>query len=424
MPPAAIVDPNPKSATRLSWAKLIRQWIQYLAGGGGSIANLADFLNGSFESSADGITPDNWSFTPFTNGAGAIDTSTSEDGTNSFKITAPGGGGNGGGYLDSYISGGSVGALIPWSPDSDFWVSWAYKASVATMSNKVEVRWWDSSKLYISSSTLWSASSGQPSSWTPNAGNVLAASIPSNARYASIRFTGGQTGSDAGSVWYDEVKVFYPASQGKYQIFTSDGTFTTGPRQTSVTVDLISGGAGGGGRNTGTNSCGGGGGGGAYSRLTMNVLPNTSYTVTVGQGGTGGSANAGGADGGDSSFNGYTVTGGKGGGAGTGVGGTGGAAGSGYAILPTTTSGALVSCTANGTAGTAGANISSPGGNGGSLSFVTGVTPFTSGTGGAGAIGSGNAGSGTNYGAGGGGQAADVSSNSGNGSPGIVVVYY
>ena len=92
---------------------------------------------------------------------------------------------------------------------------------------------------------------------------------------------------------------------------------------TSVTVDLWGAGGGGGGAGAysflGTNTgAGGGGGGGAYHNVTVPVTPGTSYTVTVGAGGSAGYCiwffgpyefNAG--DGAPSGFGGIWANGGK-----------------------------------------------------------------------------------------------------------------
>jgi hypothetical protein len=70
---------------------------------------------------------------------------------------------------------------------------------------------------------------------------------------------------------------------------------------TSVKVKLWGGGGAGGGLTTDNTICrGGGGAGGQYAEKTVSVTEDTSYTVTVGAGGTGSTGN--GTNGGDSSF--------------------------------------------------------------------------------------------------------------------------
>lgn len=64
--------------------------------------------------------------------------------------------------------------------------------------------------------------------------------------------------------------------------YSSTGNWTAPEGVTSVTVEVWGGGGKGGTRTS--NGTSGGGGGGAYSRKVVSVIPNTSYTVTVGLG--------------------------------------------------------------------------------------------------------------------------------------------
>lgn len=282
MAPPNLSTVNPGNATRLSWANLVSQWISFLFGLSQGVPTT--ILNGGFQQYTGLITnvPDNWVFTPYTGGAGAIDTTTQPEGLNSFKITVPGGSGNGGGYIESYVSG-TGGALVPCNPNEDFWASWWYQSSVATVTNLVQVRWFNAAGAFISASTLWSGSSGQPSTWTQNVGVIRAAAIPSNARYYSLRFTGGSVGSVAGNVWYGQIRAgFQPQLRGISQTFLSSGTFTPPPDCFFVTAKLWGGGGGG-----NTN---GGGGGGGYCEGYIVTIPGVAMTVTIGNGGSSGNS--------------------------------------------------------------------------------------------------------------------------------------
>lgn len=68
------------------------------------------------------------------------------------------------------------------------------------------------------------------------------------------------------------------------QIFTTSGSFTVPAGVTQITVEAWGGGGRGGTRTT--KDEGGGGGGGAYARSVITVIPENTYTVTVGSGST------------------------------------------------------------------------------------------------------------------------------------------
>ena len=86
-----------------------------------------------------------------------------------------------------------------------------------------------------------------------------------------------------------------------YQVFTSNGTFTTSSTTTLIKVQVWGGGGGGSAANNSYQGAGGGGGG--YAEGIFVVTPSTNYNITIGQGGPGGTANGGsGVNGGNSSF--------------------------------------------------------------------------------------------------------------------------
>jgi hypothetical protein len=81
---------------------------------------------------------------------------------------------------------------------------------------------------------------------------------------------------------------FTPGNGYTYEIFINPGTFTV---HTGGYVDLmlIGGGGGGGTGGTGTSAYGGGGGAGGMLHVYNQLLPQGTYTVTIGGGGIGGS---------------------------------------------------------------------------------------------------------------------------------------
>ncbi|AWI27107.1 choice-of-anchor D domain-containing protein [Flavobacterium pallidum] len=164
--------------------------------------------------------------------------------------------------------------------------------------------------------------------------------------------------------------LFTALTFGQSQTFSSTGTFTVPAGVTSIRVEAWGGGGAGGGA-TGAPSAGGGGAGGAYVRNNaITVIPGTTYTVTVGNGGVGSTANGGA---GGSSWFGTTGTI-------LAVGGTGGNA---SATNNVTAAGATAPTTGN-----TGGTINFYGGNGG-----TGVTAGASGGGGGASAGTGSNGS-------------------------------
>jgi hypothetical protein len=299
MPYTAITKPTQGTATKKS---IIDALIDNDVFFNAAIAALefVDVLNGSFENTTAGV-PDEWTFTNYNGGSGAIDTSASH-GLNSYKITSPGGGGNGGGYLTSNT-------FFAVSPLRPLILSWQQISSVAGIHNLVEVRWYDSAQSFISSSTLYDDDTTNPTSWTLQSG---AATPPSNARFAKLRITGAKDdNTTAGSVKWDDFKLGATPTQG-IETLTGSGNWVCPANVLKIKVRAWGGGGGG----AGTSSFGGGGG--EYAEEVVSVTPSASYPFAVGAGGTGAG------DGGDTTFDTSTVVanGGTGGGT-TGSGGTG-----------------------------------------------------------------------------------------------------
>lgn len=256
----------------------------------------ATILNGSFEtdSDANGI-PDNWERTLQTAGAFVLDT-TSAHGAYAAKFTSIGGGGNGGGYLQSAD-------FFEVSPVRFLSVSWLLKSSVAGVKNIVAVRWYSAASegSYISTTTLWSEDTNNPTSFTEF---TMGTKPPSTARFAKLVLTGcDSSDATAGSTWFDGVRCG-ELSVKKYVEFTTAGTHSFIATTTSCWVELIAGGGGGagGGDVGGTGGSGGTSGQYAYKFIT-GLTVGQSYSVVVGSGGAGDTGAGNGATGGDSTFN-------------------------------------------------------------------------------------------------------------------------
>jgi hypothetical protein len=155
------------------------------------------------------------------------------------------------------------------------------------------------------------------------------------------------------------------------------GTFTVPCNVSALTIQVYGGGGGAGGGGGGSNGGlfntrgGGGGGGGAYTTITINVVPGSTFSYSIGSGGCGGS------NGGDGS------------------GGGNGSAGGNTSFSGTAAGGVPVNLVANGGArGTGGSGTGGSNGSGGAGGTASGGSTNTSGT-------AGSSGSGANGGAGG-----------------------
>jgi hypothetical protein len=245
------------------------------------------------------------------------------------------------------------------------------------------------------------------------------------------------------------------------QSFTSSSTWTAPAGVTSVNYLVVAGGGSGG------SNHGAGGGAGGMLTGTLTVVPSTSYTVTVGAGGTATAYGSAGNNGGNSVFGSITSTGGGAGGSSSSGGGSNGGSGGGatafspYNLYGTGIAGqgnnggtsssnetthreagggggagavggnsnVSTGAAGNGGAGLAssisGSSVTYAGGGGGGCS--AGFTTGTGGTGGGGngANGSSNGGDGTaNTGGGGGGGGGVSPATGGNGGSGIVIISY
>ncbi|WP_167616138.1 HYR domain-containing protein [Maribellus sediminis] len=144
--------------------------------------------------------------------------------------------------------------------------------------------------------------------------------------------------------------------------YSGDGTYTFVPPAGVTTISVqVWGAGGGGGASTNTNkyAAGGGGGGGYSSNTSVSVVPGTSYTIVVGNGGIPGNSDGDGGDGEASTatFGGIVVSAGGGTrGLGSANGGTGGAGGTGDTNGSTGGDGEQNLSDANGGAGGNGAN--------------------------------------------------------------------
>jgi hypothetical protein len=384
----AITKPSQGDTTQKALADAIIDNLNFLNSQLSTI-NSIGVPNASFEvdGDADG-TPDEWTETLYTGGSFAITGNGKADttvnhGSYAIKFTSPGGGGNGGGYIETDN-------FLPVTPGRALSLTWQLKSSVANIRNKVDVRWFDANLTYISTSTIYSSITN-PTSWTLFHGASLP---PSTARFAKIRLIGAEDSTTvAGSCYYDDVRVGIHDPRNRIELNpvtdnTNGAVFLVPSGVYLIEVECF--GAGGAGANgiSGSSTDGGGGGGGAYAIKAYNTTPGTTYIFTLRTGAA-------------SVFDSVSAgVGANGSGSGGGAGGT--------------ASGGDVN-----TIGTAGSNGGAPAGVGGTGGYCPPVGTY--GLGGTSGV---NGTDGSGPGAGGGGGSRFSSTTGGTGGPGLIVIRY
>lgn len=324
MPYVETAIPSVGTPVRRSLIKAIIGNISYIFSAISGIIGSGTAPNGSFEidSNADGV-PDEWSYTAGAGaGTGVLDTTDTAHGGKSFKFTRLLGSGNSGGTLETTD-------YFEVTPNRQVTAQWQMKCSAAGVRVKVELRFFTRAKVFISSSEIYNSTSN-PTSWTHKSG---AANPPSNAYYAKLKITGGDTSPNvAGTTAFDDLSVYStPAKAPRQTVFTASSTWQPPQGVLSARIRCYGGGGGGAAGSGGVG--GGGGGGGGFGEITITVDPNTNYTVTVGSGGSGGvSGGAAATAGGTSSVGALlSVTGGAAGTVG-GAGGNGGTGGGDFSV--------------------------------------------------------------------------------------------
>lgn len=176
--------------------------------------------NGSFESGETG-----WTFTNYTGGSRAVYTASPRNGAAAIAITSTVLA-NGGGEAISN-------EFVPVGHGEPIALTWWYWASVANVSAKVELVWYDAAKSQISVNALASpADVGTSPSYTGGY-----AGAPTNARWVRVRLTGGvpSVGSAVGTVYFDglvltravEQKHLVAGAVGQGQLKSATGSVST-----------------------------------------------------------------------------------------------------------------------------------------------------------------------------------------------------
>lgn len=202
-------------------------------------------------------------------------------GKQAVKFTCSNGVGNGGGFIQTKghieITGGKI---------QEF--SWWCRTNSASISNRVELLWYDEDKTYLSKTELWSTATANPNGVWYQLGGI--AKPLDTVRYCKVRLYAGVTGTAVGGeVKFDDFRFEAPTFQLE-NVHTQLGGYTikipAGKFQVRATI-AGGGGAGGiAGLSASTAGSGGGGGGGTVI-VYVPVVPADAYTVEVGPGGIG-----------------------------------------------------------------------------------------------------------------------------------------
>jgi hypothetical protein len=361
--------------------------------------------NGSFE---DGLA--GWSDTVYTGGTIAVSTSVHMDGAQSLAITSTVLANGGGDVVsDEYT---------PVTEGMSYALSCEIKASVANVSSKIELIWYDDAQAQVSTTAIYSASD-TPTSIYRVGDSVVA---PSTARWMRVKITGGvpATGSATGTIYFDGLKLNTGGRRlVKFSVITASNA--SWPRQadtTRIIVQCIAGGGGGGSGGTGDGTyAGAGGGGGGFGGTAIAVIDNPDSTLNAVVGAGNGNSSFGGVA---IAYAGKSGTNAAGPAPGTGaLGGGDGGNGNNGGLGNPGTSGEW-----NGGAGGGSTGVGIGGGGGGSGGFYGGAAGGDGGEGAAPAGGSAGANSGAGGGGGAGGAIAyGVGAGGGNGGSGIIYVW-
>lgn len=148
--------------------------------------------NGSFEAGTA-----SWTTSAYTGGTVATNTANDMDGATALAITSTVLA-NGGGEATSDAYNNCAGGLT-------YGFRLSYKASVANVSSKAEVLWYDDAQAPISTSTIYTSTN------TPTTATSVSTAIaaPATARYYRVKLTGGipATGASTGTVYFDAVEA-------------------------------------------------------------------------------------------------------------------------------------------------------------------------------------------------------------------------
>jgi hypothetical protein len=174
----------------------------------------------------------NWTFTAFTGGGGTVDTSTSVHGTQSVKITHPGGAGNGGGYYESDFF--AVSTL------SGYIFEYAQNINGGAVPKGQVIRYTRGQstidEIDLPGSTVI-GTTGQFEQFSAGFYPSSFITVKSSCAFIKLRLNGGTTDhSTAGTVNFDHVRVTETvnASAGNFRVLDSFATASLTTASTTV----------------------------------------------------------------------------------------------------------------------------------------------------------------------------------------------
>lgn len=258
------VAPIVSDPTRQEWAQMVSDNLNYLASVSSGSSGVPTLVNGSFEVGSGAADPVGWVGARAAGNTTAITTTAADvqHGIQGIKMVTPGG-----------ISGGvtlTSDQFYICANGLPFVAAWFIKSTLATTSVSVQIRWYDIAGSVVTTTTLYTATTGIPAAWTLM---TALCTPPATAKQFKLILTGVNT-TAAASVYWDGITLlqYNPSINTVY--LSGSGNHTTGPLTQRLKITF--------------RAAGGGGGGGGQA------------AITGGNGGTGG----------DTSFNGSTARGG------------------------------------------------------------------------------------------------------------------
>jgi len=161
-----------------------------------SVSGESIIVNGSFENDTSGNgEPDDWVVSQATGGAIELAADENDHGQRAIKFTSASS--SGAGYIQSN-------AYFEVSEDRSYLLTFLVKSSLATVKNIVQMEWFTDGKAAISTATIYSEATSNPTSWAKKTFNVTP---PATTRYAKIKIQGAESTGADGNTWVDDVRL-------------------------------------------------------------------------------------------------------------------------------------------------------------------------------------------------------------------------